>query len=536
MLHFSRLKMLIILGITIVGALFALPNVLPQDVRDRLPGWMPSNTIVLGLDLQGGSHILLEVDAAALRKARVNSVRDDIRNLLREMRVGYTGLGVTDTGVQVQLRDEADTARVVQRLQEMASPVSSIVFGAAAVQDLQVTSAPSGQISVTLTPEGIDERVRTAVEQSVEIVRRRIDQLGTTEPNIQRQGADRILVQVPGLDDPERLKGLLGQTAQLTFRLVDMTMSAEQAMQTRPPEESEVLMSMDDPPVPYLVQRQIMVAGEDLIDARPGFDQRNGQPVVNFRFNTRGAQRFGVVTQQNVNRPFAIVLDNEVVSAPVINEPILGGSGQISGNFTVQQANDFAILLRSGALPAPLKVVEERTIGPGLGADSIEAGEMAALIGAGAVVLFMIAVYGTFGVFAVLAVGINVILIFGALSALGATLTLPGIAGIVLTVGMAVDSNVLIFERIREEAQSGRSAISAIEFGFSKALGTIIDSNVTSFITAVVLFLLGGSGPVRGFAVTYGIGIIATVFTAYSLTSLIIAVWVRTRRPSAVPI
>ncbi len=536
MLHFSRLKTLLILAITLVGVMFALPNVLPANVRASMPDWLPSNTVVLGLDLQGGSHLLLEVDGDALRRERAATARDEIRRVLRDLRIGYTGLGVTDSGAQVRLREAGDVERAVEALRATAVPVGAgNVMGGPGVNDIEVTSE-GDRISVTLTQAGIAERVRSAVDQSIEIVRRRIDQLGTTEPNIARQGANRILVQVPGLDDPERLKALLGQTAQLTFRMVDQSMTAEQAIQGRPPAEADVLYSTDDPPIPYLIEQRVLVAGEDLIDAQPGFDQRTNEPVVTFRFNANGARRFATATQENVGRPFAIILDNEVISAPVIREPILGGSGQISGNFTVQGANDLSILLRAGALPAPLEVVEERTVGPGLGQDSIEAGEIAAVIGAVAVVVFMIAVYGLFGVFAVLAVVINIVLIFGVLSALGATLTLPGIAGIVLTVGMAVDSNVIIFERIRDEARDGRSAISALDFGFSRALGTILDSNITSLITAMILFALGGSGPVRGFAVTYGVGIIATVFTAYTLTRLVIATWVRMRRPAAIPI
>jgi preprotein translocase subunit SecD len=340
---------------------------------------------------------------------------------------------------------------------------------------------------------------------------------------------------VPGLQDPSRLKTLLGQTAKLTFRLVDVTNPIEPALQGHVPEGDELLYSTDNPPRPYLVERRVMVSGEDLTDAQPGFDQRSSEPIVSFRFNSSGARKFGQVTQQNVNRPFAIVLDDKVISAPVIREPILGGSGQISGSFTVEGANDLAILLRAGALPAPLHIIEERTVGPGLGADMIAAGKLSAYVGSGLVVLFMLLTYGLFGVFASLAVAINVVLIFGILSALGATLTLPGIAGIVLTVGIAVDSNVLIYERIREEVRAGRSPLTAIDAGFKRALATIMDSNITTFIAAAVLFYVG-TGAVRGFAVTLGVGIITTVFTAFTLTRLIVALWVRWTRPKFVPI
>jgi len=381
----------------------------------------------------------------------------------------------------------------------------------------------------------ITDLLRRTIEQSIQIVERRVNELGTVEPLIQRQGADRILVQVPGLQDPTRLKQLLGKTAQMEFRMVDTTVSPEQAQQGRVPADSEVLMSASSPKVPYVIKKQTLVSGGDLIDAQPGFDQRTNEPIVNFKFNSTGSRKFAQATSENVGLPFAILLDNEVISAPVIREPITGGQGQISGSFTVQSANDLAVLLRAGALPAPLTVVEERTVGPGLGQDSIEKGELAAYVGSILVIVFMLLTYRLFGVFANIAVAINVAMIFGILSLLNATLTLPGIAGVVLTVGIAVDSNVLIYERIREELRGGRNAISAIDAGFRRALSTILDSNITTFIAAAVLFYIG-TGPVRGFAVTLGIGIITTVFTAFTLTSLIVAGWVRWKRPKTVPI
>ena len=353
------------------------------------------------------------------------------------------------------------------------------------------------------------------------------------EPTIQREGADRILVQVPGLQDPSRLKEILGKTAKLDFRMVDQSMTPQQASATHVPADSEILDG--ERGEKFLIEKRVLVSGADLVDAQPGFDQRSSEPIVSFRFNSSGARKFAEATQQNVGKPFAIVLDNKVISAPVIREPILGGSGQISGSFTVQSANDLAILLRAGALPAPLTVIEERTVGPGLGQDSINAGEHAAYVGAALVVFFMLVTYGLFGLFANIAVAVNVAMIFGVLSMLSATLTLPGIAGIVLTVGIAVDSNVLIYERIREEVRAGRSAINAIDAGFSRALATILDSNITTFIAAAVLFYIG-TGPVRGFAVTLGIGILTSLFTAFTLTRLIVAYWVRMWRPRTVPI
>ena len=358
----------------------------------------------------------------------------------------------------------------------------------------------------------------------------------SSDLSIQRQGVDRILVQAPGLGDPTELIKVIGTTAKLTFRLVDQTVPPDQAQQGRVPPESEILKGTKaENNQLYVIEKRVIVSGEDLTDAQPGFDQRSGEPIVSFRFNTNGARRFAQVTQENVGRPFAIVLDNEVISAPVIREPILGGSGQISGSFTVEGANQLAILLRAGALPAPLTVIEQRVVGAGLGQDSIDKGKLASYVGAALVIIFMFVTYGLFGLFANVAVAINVAMIFGILSLLNATLTLPGIAGIVLTVGIAVDSNVLIYERIREEVRAGRTAIMAIDAGFARALATIMDSNITTFIAASVLFYIG-TGPVRGFAVTLGIGIITTVFTAFTLTRLIVALWVRWFRPKTVPI
>ncbi|MBP2151820.1 protein translocase subunit SecD [Xanthobacter autotrophicus DSM 597] len=535
MLHFSRFKTAAILITIAIGMLFALPNVLPPSALAHLPSWLASSRVTLGLDLQGGSHILLEVDGPALRKERTEQLRDEVRRVLRDQKIGYSNLALRDTSVTLRLRDPNDTQKAVTELRKLAAPVTNALFGnSSGEMDMTVSSAADGVVTVQLTDAGLNAKMRSAVDQSIEIIRRRIDQLGTVEPNIQRQGLDRILVQVPGLQDPQRLKNLLGQTAKLSFRMVDQSMSPQQALDGRAPPESEVLKGQDGQP--YLVEKQVRVSGEDLVDAQPGFDQNSREPIVSFRFNNNGAKRFATVSQEAVGRPFAIVLDNQVISAPVIREPILGGSGQISGAFTVQQANDLAILLRAGALPAPLKVVEERTVGPSLGADSIQAGKTAAYVAGGLVTVFMVAVYGLFGLFALIALAVHIILMFSLQSVLGATLTLPGIAGVVLTIGMAVDSNVVIFERMRDEAREGRSAISAIDKGFVNALGTILDANITSLATAVILFLMGGSGPVRGFAVTYILGLLTTMFTAYTLTRLMIAYWVKWRRPAKLPI
>ncbi|HEX2653877.1 MAG TPA: protein translocase subunit SecD [Xanthobacteraceae bacterium] len=532
MLFFSRWRAAAILLTALVVCLFAVPNFLPPNVVQKWPAWAQRH-IVLGLDLQGGSHILLEVDSNAVRKEKIEALRDDVRRVLRDARIGYTGLTARNETVEVRLREPNDLSTALPKLRELSQPLGGLL-SATGQRSVDITDAGGGLIRLSLTEAAVTERIRQAVEQSIQIVERRVNELGTVEPSIQREGVDRILVQVPGLQDPQHLKEILGKTAKLTFRLVDVNNSLEQAVQGRVPLEDELLQGEKDN-IPYLIEKRIMVSGEDLTDAQPGFDQRSGEPIVTFRFNTNGARRFAQTTQENVGRPFAIVLDNKVISAPVIREPILGGSGQISGNFTVEGANDLSILLRAGALPAPLTIIEERTVGPGLGQDSIEKGKIASYVGSILVVIFMVVTYGLFGLFANIAVAVNVAMIFGVLSLLSATLTLPGIAGIVLTVGIAVDSNVLIYERIREEVRHGRSAIAAIDAGFSRALATILDSNITTFIAATVLFFIG-TGAVRGFAVTLGIGIVTTVFTAFTLTRLIVASWVRWKRPQRVPI
>jgi preprotein translocase subunit SecD len=534
MLYFTRWKVLAILCTVIVVCLFAVPNFLPQKVVDSWPK-LAQRHIVLGLDLQGGSHLLLEVDSNAVRKEMLQSLLDDVRRVLREARIGYTGLAARGNSVEVHIRQGHNSDEAGAKLQTLSQPLGGLL-SATGHRNIDITTQPGDVYRLTLTEPAILERVRQAVGQSIEIIQRRINALGTVEPVIEREGNDRVLVQVPGLQDPSRLKRLLGKTAKLDFRMVDSSVPAEQAAQGHVPPDDEILYGTGkQSKEPFLVEKRVLVSGGDLTDAQPGFDPRTNEPVVNFRFNTAGARKFAEATQRNVGKPFAIVLDNQVISAPVIREPILGGSGQISGNFTVQSANDLAILLRAGALPAPLTIIEERTVGPGLGADSIAKGKLSSYVGAAMVVLFMLVTYGLFGLFANIAVAVNVAMIFGVLSMLEATLTLPGIAGIVLTVGIAVDSNVLIYERIREEVRAGRTPINAIDAGFSRALATILDSNITTFIAAAVLFYIG-TGPVRGFAVTLGVGILTSLFTAFTLTRLIVAAWVRWRRPQRVPI
>jgi preprotein translocase subunit SecD len=533
MLYFTRWKALAIILTALVVCLCAVPNFFPEAKVKTWPVWAQRH-LVLGLDLQGGSYLLLEVDSNYVKKEKLDQVRDDVRRTLREAKIGYTGLATKGDNVEVRITKDTELQPALAKLRDLSQPLGGLL-GSSGQRSLEVSDAGGGIIRLSVPQAAITDRVRQAIEQSIQIVERRVNELGTVEPLIQRQGADRILLQVPGLGDPSRLIELVGKTAKMDFRMVDTTVSPDQAAAGRLPPDSELLPSTEPGHLPYVVKKQVLVSGGDLTDAQAAFDPRTSEPIVNFRFNTSGSRKFSQATSENVGQPFAIVLDNKVISAPVIREPITGGSGQISGSFTVQAANDLAILLRAGALPAPLTVIEQRTVGPGLGQDSIEKGELAAYVGSIMVIVFMLLTYRLFGVFANIAVAVNVAMIFGVLSLLNATLTLPGIAGIVLTVGIAVDSNVLIYERIREELRGGRTAISAIDAGFKRALSTILDSNITTFIAAAVLFYIG-TGPVRGFAVTLGIGIITTVFTAFTLTRLIVASWIRWKRPQSVPI
>ncbi len=528
MLRIATWQVVAILALVVAAALLVVPSFLAAptlaSLERNLPSWLPARPIVLGLDLQGGAHLLMEVDKASLAKAQVDQLRDDVRGKLREAKIPLTGgIGVAPRGVIVRIADAAERAKAAELLQGLNQRIGGTIAGA--TDHLLDIADADGAIRLTLTDAAINDKVRRAVGQSIEVLNRRLNASGTKETNVQRQGADRVLIEVPGLQDTTKLKQLVGTTAKLEFRLV--------ADANTPPNEQETLKQQQGGEIP--VEKRVMVAGEDLTDAQPGFDGRSGEPDVNFRFNLRGGQRFGQVTSDNVGRPFAIVLDNVVISAPRILGPITGGSGQITGNFTVEQADNLAVLLRAGALPAKLTTVEERTVGPGLGQDSIDAGKRAALVGGLLVVVYMLTTYGTFGVFADLALGVHILFIFASMALLGATLTLPGIAGIVFTIGMAVDSNVLIYERIREENHMGRSVISSLEAGYNRAFATIIDSNVTMFVAALILYLFG-SGAVRGFAVSLGLGILTSVITAVTMTRMMIALWYRRNRPQTLPI
>ena len=533
MVYFAKWKVVLVLLVCALGAVYSAPNVLDREAVTEwsadAPAWLPVKQVNLGLDLQGGTHLLARVEYRDIITRQVEALEGNIRRPLRDADIGRQGgIEVRGDAVVLTLRDPADSSR----LQEVVTGLDE--------RFVVQTDAASGLTRISFSPDAVDELRNNAVVQSIEIIRNRIDELGTTEPNIQRQGEDRVLVQVPGEGDSGRVKELIGTTARMSFHLLHETWTLGQPLPAQAPrrafiaESYEKIPGTDRPVDRYLVSRTENVSGESLVDAQPTLDENN-QVVVSFRFDASGARDFAETTRANTGRFLAILLDNEVISAPRINEPILGGAGIITGGFSVQEANDLSLLLRAGALPAELTFLEERTVGPSLGADSIAAGKVAAVIGMTLVVVFMIATYGMFGAMAVVALMFNLALILAALSGIQATLTLPGIAGIVLTVGMAVDANVLIFERIREEIANKRSPISAIDAGYSRAMTTIIDSNLTTGIAALLLFALG-SGPIKGFAITLGFGILASLFTAIMVTRLMVVTWLRRTRPKSIPI
>jgi preprotein translocase subunit SecD len=555
MLQIPLWNRLMIILVLLAGLSFAMPNLFYDRVerhndavaviedtgattdaleaeRGLWPEFLPSTLVNLGLDLRGGAHLLAEVQVEDVYEARMDSLWPDVRDALRDVRDEVGTIRRQDAPVgelQVRISRPEGIATAVAAVRELATPVVSITGVGSPTLDVR---GENDLIIVTLSDAEREATDNRTMQQSVEIVRRRVDEAGTREPTIQRQGRDRILIQVPGIGSAQELKDLIGTTARLTFHpVVRRAASADAEVESR----QILLPSLDEEGVFYVLEQTPVVTGDDLVDSQPAFDQQTGQPSVTFRFNPSGARAFGEYTAANVGAPFAIVLDEEVISAPVIRQAITGGSGQITGNFNVEESTELAVLLRAGALPAEMVFLEERTIGPELGADSIAAGEIAALVAFAAVLVFMILSYGLFGVFASFALILNVGLIFGVLSLIGATLTLPGIAGIVLTIGMAVDANVLVFERIREELKTAKGPARAIELGYSRALSAIIDANLTTFIIAVILFVLG-SGPVRGFSVTLGIGILTSVFTAIYVTRLFIVTWFDRRRPKTIEV
>ena len=547
MLQIPLWKRILIWGFVALGLVLAAPNLFYSRVeghndalktieqsgetpelvaaRDAWPDFLPSALVNLGLDLRGGAHLLAEVQVADVYADRIDGFWPEVRDALRDERATVGTIRRQNSPpdeLRIKISQPEGMATALKAVRDLASPVVSL----SAVGESDYEASASGDVLTVRLSEA--ERLATddrTIAQSLEIIRRRVDEVGTREPTIQRQGTDRILIEVPGIGSAAELKALIGTTAKLTFNpVVGRTNDPDQRLEPR----QVAYPSIDEPGVYYILEDSAVVTGEELTDSQPAFDQ-NGRPAVTFRFNPSGARKFGDYTAQNVGSPFAIVLDNEVISAPVINEAIRGGSGQITGNFNVEESTNLAVLLRAGALPAEMSFLEERTIGPELGADSIEAGKIATMVAFAAVLVFMVVCYGTFGLFANIALILNVAMIFGLLSSVGATLTLPGIAGIVLTIGMAVDANVLVFERIREELKTAKGAGRAIELGYEKALSAIIDANITTFITAAILFIMG-SGPVKGFAVTLVFGIVTSVFTAIYVTRAMVVMYMNPKR------
>ncbi|MEI2686086.1 MAG: protein translocase subunit SecD [Cypionkella sp.] len=552
MLHTPLWKRLAILAVCLWGLLAASPNLFYARVEHhndaakaaaaagfataeqaaeiaKWPGIMPSALVNLGLDLRGGAHLLAEVKVEDVYAQRIDGMWPEVRDALRDVRdqVGAVRRqpSVPDV-LRVAIGNPDGMAVAMEKVKALAQPVISLTGIGSNNLDITVEGS---EIVIQLSAAEKAATDSRTIQQSLEIIRRRVDEVGTREPTIQRQGTDRILIQVPGIGSAAELKNLIGTTAKLTFNAVVGQTSDPAA---EPGARNVLLPSSTQKGVFYIVEQTPVVTGEDLVDAQPSFDQNN-RPAVNFRFDPSGARKFGDYTAENIGEPFAIVLDNEVISAPTIQSHIAGGSGIITGSFTIEESTELAVLLRAGALPAEMNFLEERTVGPELGQDSIDAGRVAGVVALVAVALYMFASYGLFGVFANIALVVNIALIFGALSMIGGTLTLPGIAGIVLTIGMAVDANVLVFERIREELRTAKSPGRAIEIGYERAQSAIIDANLTTLITAGALFFFG-AGPVRGFAIVLGIGIVTSVFSAIYVTRMIIEFWLGWRRPKTI--
>jgi len=536
MLQVARWRVVAVLAALVWAVLFALPNVLPADVKARWPAWLPSSGVNLGLDLRGGSYLLMEVGAAELQRERLVNVLDELSGEFgrAEPRIAISGRGVSADGVaRVQLADPgrlADGLAIVRRL----SPVVPLQVGQEA---FTIASTPQGVITLALTPAARAALSRQAVQESIEVIRRRVDELGTAEISIARQGEDRIVIQAPGQGDPETLKRQIGKTAKLTFHLLDENADYDLAREGRAPPGSIILPYPEGGEGAILVLKErALLTGENLTSARAQFEPQTGIPAVGFQFEPSAARRFGRLTTENVGKRFAIVLDDKIITAPSIREPILGGSGQISGGYSdIKEAEELAALLRAGALPAPLTVIEQRSVGPGLGQDSIDAGVKAGIIGGVAVLVLMALFYGLFGLIAVAALLLNGLMIVAGMSMIGATLTLPGIAGLILTMGMAVDANVLIYERMREEKAAGKGVAMAVDSGFRRAWIAIFDANITTLGAAAILFYFG-AGPVRGFAWTLSLGVFTSVFTAVLVTQILVAAWFRAVRPKQLPI
>ncbi len=531
MFDFPRWKVWLVSLTIFAGILLAIPSMLPKDQVERWPDWAPSARINLGLDIAGGSQLLLEADIGDAAKQRLQVMEEQVTTELRrgEPRIAIGDVSISGGRLSFVVRDPTQLDSAFERMRTLTQPV-----GLTGVRDWEVSTVDGNRIVLTPTEAGAKTALKNSLTVARDVVRRRIDPGGTKEITVINQGERRIFVQVPGVEDPEALKQLIGQTARLEFKLVDLDADPAQVAAGRAPPGSQVL-PMADGTGAIAVQRRVMVSGEQLVDAKQAFDPADGRAVVDITFNAAGARRFGRVTQENVGKPFAIILDDKVLSAPNINEPILGGRAQISGNFTVETANQLAVSLASGKLPVKLNVIEERTVSAELGKDSIEAGTIASIFATLAVIGLMVITYGRFGVYASMALLINALMILGIMAVFNATLTLPGIAGFVLTIGAAVDANVLINERIREELRRGRKVLDALETGYKEASTAIFDANITNTIAAALMMYFG-SGPIRGFAVVLLIGIVTSVFTAVNFTRMLVSLWVKSKRPRAINI
>ncbi len=527
-MHFSPFKQVMIWAVVLIGTLLVVPSFFSRETVEKWPSWVPRKQLSLGLDLRGGAYLLYAMEPGDVRKDWLETLREDARRRLRDAKIGVSAVGITGGSVQVRLADAARADDAVKDLRNLAQQIGSVLTGTTGA-DIEVRKSEGGVVSIVPTEPGIQNRISNALSAAIETIRRRVDPDGTTEALIIREGASRILIQVPGLNDTTELKKLVGTTARLSFHEVSRDITAEQAKQTRPPVGFKVYEGGSREEGALVLRETPIVRGDELTDAQPSFDQRTNEPVISFRFNNAGARKFGNFTKDHVGQPFAIVLDDKIISAPVIREAILGGSGQISGSFTVESANQLAIQLRSGALPAKLTIVNEKTVGPSLGADSIDAGKLAGIIGGLATIVLTIMAYGTFGIFACFGLMVHGILTVAIMTLIGSSLTLPGIAGLVLGIAMAVDANVLIYERIREELRAGKSGIAAIDLGFNRAFITIADSQLTTLTCAFVMFWLG-SGPIRGFAVTLSIGILTSIFASVTVVRLLISYWLRSAK------
>lgn len=528
MMRLPRWKVILCIVALVYGVVFSLPNVLPDSVLKQVPSWVPLQRLNLGLDLRGGSRLLYEVDVQALKKEKLNNLVEDVRTTLPQKQIAFAELALAGDVVNLRIVDPAQMDQAVRELSNLGQVLQT------GGRDVTVQRTDAQHIRLSISDQAMVQEASQAVAQDMEIVRRRIDEMGTREVSITRQGTNRIVIEAPGESDPDRMQAIIGRTAKLTFQMVDDTVGPEDLQSGRAPPGS-VILPEDNPAEPLLaVKRRVLVSGEMLVHAQSGFDEYN-QPDIEFRFNSQGARRFAEASSRNVGKRFAIVLDNRIISAPTIQTPILTGSGRITGSFTPEEATNLALLLRSGALPAPLKIQEKREVGAELGADAIRAGQISLSIGVIAIFVFIMMAYGLFGVFAALAVIVNGLMLIGTLSLAQATLTLPGIAGIVLTLAVAIDANVLIYERMRDEARAGRSFLSSIDHGYSLAYPSIFDANLTSLISAVIMMGMG-SGPVKGFAWTLMFGIFTSVFTAILVTQVLIGAWMRVARPKKLPI